>query len=102
MRKLFASLFAGIATIAFGDDTSFRTGQSEWGSKPTPLFDHGIYGQRQIVAVLDTGLDWDSCYFAEANGAPPPINTGSPQHGLNSSNLDPTRRKVIAYDFLYS
>jgi hypothetical protein len=102
MRKLFAALLLGLATIALADDTSHMTVQSGWESNATPLFDHGIYGQRQIIAVLDTGLDWDSCYFAEANGAPPPINTGSAQHGLNSSNVDPSRRKVIAYDFLYS
>jgi hypothetical protein len=102
MRKLFATIILGVATVALGDDSSFRAVQSGWASNATPIFDHGIYGQRQIIAILDTGLDWDSCYFAEADGAPPPINTGSPQNGLNSSNVDPSRRKVIAYDFLYS
>jgi hypothetical protein len=102
MRKLFAALLLSLATIALADDTSHMTIQSGWESHATPLFDHGIFGQRQIIAVLDTGLDWDSCYFADANGAPPPINTGSPQNGLSSSNVDPSRRKVIAYDFLYS
>ena len=102
MRKLFAAIVLASAVNALADDTSFRTVQSGWGSNATPLFDHGIYGQRQIIAVLDTGLDWDSCYFADANGAPPPINTGTPQNGLSSSNVDPSRRKVIAYNFLYS
>jgi hypothetical protein len=102
MRKLFATTLLAFAPIALADNTSFRTVQSGWDSNATPVFDHGIYGQRQIIAVLDTGLDWDSCYFAEADGAPPPINTGSPQTGLSSSNVDPNRRKVIAYDFLYS
>jgi hypothetical protein len=101
MRKLFATLLF-LASAAYADNISFRSVQSGWDSGATPLFDHGIYGQRQIIAVLDTGLDWDSCYFAEPDGSPPPINTGSPQGGLNSSNVDTSRRKVIAYDFLYS
>lgn len=102
MRKLFAASLFAIAAISSADDTSFRSVQSGWFGGETPLFDHNIYGQRQIIAVLDTGLDWDSCYFVEADGSRPPINTGSPQGGLRSSQIDPNRRKVIAYDFLYS
>ncbi len=102
MRKLFATGLLALACIARADETAYRTVQSGWDSSNTPLFDRGIYGQRQIIAILDTGLDWDSCYFAEPDGSRPPVNTGSPAGGLNSSNIDKSRRKVIAYDFLYS
>ncbi|HXH93339.1 MAG TPA: S8 family serine peptidase [Thermoanaerobaculia bacterium] len=104
MRKLFAMVIIAclLPALSFADSTSFRSMQSGWFSGSTPLFAHGILGQRQIIAILDTGLDWDSCYFAEANGARPPMNTGSPSGGLSSSNVDTSRRKVIAYDFLYS
>ena len=102
MRKLFASGLLAVAAIAYADNISFRSVQSGWVPGGTPLFDHGIYGQRQVIAILDTGLDWDSCYFSEPDGSRPPINTGTPQGGLNSSNVDTSRRKVIAYDFLYS
>lgn len=103
MRKLFVTLMLLASSAAYADDLSYWTVQSGWdGGGTTPLFDHGIFGQRQIIAVLDTGLDWDSCYFAEPDGSRPPINTGTPQSGLSSSNVDTSRRKVIAYDFLYS
>ena len=104
MRKLFAIVWLTLmsSSVASADEISVRSMQSGWFQGDTPLFDHGIYGQRQIIAILDTGLDWDSCYFAEPDGSRPPINTGSPAGGLNSSNVDNSRRKVIAYDFLYS
>lgn len=63
----------------------------------TPIHDRGIYGQGQVIAVLDTGLDWDSCWFTEANGSAPPVNLT-----IDGRAVDTTRRKVIAYDFLYS
>jgi Subtilase family len=104
MRKLFAIIFVafGISSVASADTTSSRSMQSGSSYRGTPVYDHGIFGQGQIIAILDTGLDWDSCYFAEPDGSRPPINTGSPTGGLNSSNVDTSRRKVIAYDFLYS
>ena len=104
MRKLFAMTVIALVlpAIASADYRSWPSMQSGWFGTTTPVFDHGILGQRQIIAVLDTGLDWDSCYFAERDGSRPPVNTGSPAGGLASSNVDPNRRKVIAYDFLYS
>src|SRR5205807_10305575 len=81
---------------------SFRSIQSGWNSAATPLTDHGLNGAGQIVAVLDTGVDYDSCYFAETDGSRPPANTGTPLGGLAWTNIDPSRRKIIAYDFLYS
>jgi hypothetical protein len=90
MRKLFV-LAILVAAAATADETAYQTLQSGPNSTRTPLYDHGIHGEGQIIAVLDTGLDYDSCYFAEANGSRPPINT-----------VDLSRRKVIAYDFLYS
>jgi Subtilase family len=106
MRKLFA-FFLIAATPALGNELSYWSLQSGPGalgvpSGPTPLYDHGIHGEGQIIAVLDTGVDYRSCYFAEPDGAAPPINTGSPTHGFAWENVVPSRRKIIAYDFLYS
>lgn len=101
MRKLFALLLIA-ATAASANEISYRSLQSGSSNGGTPIYDHGIHGEGQIVAVLDTGVDYDSCYFAEADKSAPPINTGTPNGGYAWTNVDPSRRKIIAYDFLYS
>jgi hypothetical protein len=98
MRKLFALCL--IAATAAANDISWQSLQS--GSVGTPLHDRGIHGEGQIIAVLDSGVDYNSCYFAEGDNAQPPINTGTPATGLQWQNIDLSRRKIIAYDFLYS
>jgi len=98
MRKLFAVLL--VAATASANEISYRSLQSA--TYGTPLHDRGLHGEGQIIAVLDTGLDYTSCYFAEPDGARPPINTGTPTGGLQWENVDLTRRKVVAYDFLNS
>lgn len=100
MRKLFASLL--IAGTAYANEISVHTLQSGSQFGGTPIHDRGIHGEGQVVAVLDTGVDINSCYFAEPDGSMPPINTGTPSGGLQSNNVNPARRKIIAYDFLYS
>lgn len=100
MRKLFAVLL--VAATASANEVSVHSLQSGSPTGPTPLWDAGLRGEGQIVAVLDTGLDYTSCYFAEANNAAPPINTGTASGGFAWQNVDLSRRKVIAYDFLYS
>lgn len=100
MRKLFAVLL--VAGTVSANDVSVRTLQSGSPSGAASVHDRGIHGQGQIIAILDTGLDYTSCYFREPDNSPPPFNTGSPAGGLAWQNVDLTRRKVIAYDFLYS
>ena len=103
MRKLFAVLIAALSACAlFADEVSWRTLQSGSPSGATPLHDRGIHGEGQIIAVLDTGVLYDSCYFAEADNSHPPFNTGTPAGGLEWQNVDLSRRKIVAYDFLYS
>ena len=91
-----------IATTAVANERSYRSLQSGWFSAATPVTDHGLHGEGQIIAVLDTGVDYDNCYFAEADGSRPPVNLGSPTGGLEWQNVDLNRRKIIAYDFLWS
>ncbi len=101
MRKLFAVVLLATLT-ASANEISYRTLQSGSPIGPTVLHDHGIHGEGQIIAILDTGLDYNNCYFAELDDSPPPFNTGTPAGGLQSDNVDLSRRKVVAYDFLFS
>ena len=96
MSKLFA-VCALIAAAASANELSYKSLQSGPNGSTTPIFDHGIHGEGQIIAFLDTGVDYDSCFFVEANGSRPPINTR-----LDTNNVDLSRRKIVAYDFLYS
>jgi hypothetical protein len=100
MRKLFALIL--VAMTASANEISYRSLQSGSTAGGTPLFDHGIHGEGQVIAILDTGLDYDNCFFAEPDGSRPPINTGTPAGGYAWTNMNANRRKVIAYDFLYS
>ncbi len=77
------------------NDTSIWVGQSGLdGGETTPVFDQGIYGDGQIAAVLDTGLDADACYFRDGTLGLPPTNTAG------GTVVDMNQRKVIAADFL--
>ncbi len=78
------------------NDTTVWVGQSGVeGGGATPVFARGIHGEGQVVAVLDTGLDPDMCYFRDPAQGPPPRNE------CNGGTLtDPQQRKVIAVDFL--
>jgi subtilisin-like proprotein convertase family protein len=64
------------------------------GGMATPVFDQGIFGEGQIAAVLDTGLDADMCYFHDDALGLPPTNTSG------GTTVDLNQRKVIAVDFL--
>ena len=51
--------------------------QSFVGPSPqqTPLFDRGIFGCGQILALADTAQDHDLCYFRDTVNGPPPVAT---------------------------
>lgn len=73
---------------ALCNDYTYWLCQSGVGSGgQTPLYDHGIKGAGQIVAVMDTGADADMCFFYDAAEGMIPSD-GTP-------NFD--QRKVVAY-----
>jgi len=46
-----------------------------------PIWDRGLHGEGQLVAVMDSGLDYNSCWFRATGGAAP----------------GPSHRKVVDY-----
>jgi|CXWL01.1.fsa_nt_gi subtilisin family serine protease len=80
------------------NDTTIWVGQSGTGpSHTTPIFDHGIHGEGQVVAILDTGLDADMCFFRDTTLGLPPVNACN-----GGTTIDASQRKVLAVDFLWS
>ncbi len=62
----------------------------------TPVFDEGIFGCGQVIAVSDSGQDFDSCQFRDdALGDPPVATCVSPPCPPASPNL--SQRKDIIY-----
>lgn len=80
------------------NDTTVWVGQSGLsGGQTTPIFSQGIYGEGQTVAVLDTGIDPDMCYFRDTSLGLPPTNACNAGTVANQS-----QRKVVAVNFLWS
>ena len=78
------------------NDTTVWVGQSGLDAgMTTPVFDHGIHGEGQVVGYIDTGIDADSCYFRDAARGLPQINACD-----GGTTVDPEQRKVLAVDFL--
>ena len=50
-------------------------------SNQTPVWNQDIFGEGQILAAMDSGLDYNSCWFRDTGAAPP----------------GPSHRKVIDY-----
>jgi fibronectin type 3 domain-containing protein len=78
------------------NDTTIWVGQSGLDAgMTTPVFDHGIHGEGQVVGYIDTGIDADSCYFRDATHGLPAMNVCD-----GGTTVDPAQRKVLAVDFL--
>lgn len=60
----------------------------------TPLFNKGLTGYGQIVAVSDSGLDEDECYFYDTAASYSPLDNASP---FTDIAADQSKRKVILY-----
>lgn len=78
------------------NDTTIWVGQSGLSAgMTTPVFAHGIFGEGQTVAIIDTGIDADMCFFRDSARGLPPVNA------CNGGTLaDAAQRKVVAVDFL--
>lgn len=96
------AVFAAFPAVRprLANDRSIGTIQSGTPLGPTPIFAHGIYGEGETIAILDTGLDVDSCFFSDPN-ATFPVNVYSARSGYGVS-ASAAHRKIAAYDFLHS
>ena len=83
---------------ALRNDTTVWVGQSGLsGGQTTPIFSQGIFGEGQIVGIVDTGIDPDMCFFRDTSLGLPPTNACNGGTVVNTN-----QRKVIAVDFLAS
>ncbi len=79
------------------NDTTIWVGQSGLAAgQTTPIFSRNIFGEGQVIAVLDTGLDADMCFFRDTARGLPPTNACN-----GGTVVDTAQRKVIAVDFLW-
>ena len=59
----------------------------------TPIFDHGIRGEGQVIGIMDTGLDVDDCRFEDEDAGLPALNQ------TDGIDVNLGHRKVLAVDF---
>lgn len=93
LRRLSGLVFAEVQP-----PVRLRNAASTWrcqGGVPggTPVFDRGLRGDGQVIGLMDTGLDVDSCYFWDPVHGLPALN------GRDGANVDLAQRKVLAVDF---
>ena len=77
------------------NDNAARIVQSGSPFGGRPIGNRDLHGEGQVIAILDTGLDYDSCYFRDVDSATPVVVEGTAEGAPDLS-----RRKVIVYDFL--
>ncbi len=96
LREVFWIDLEGRRTLL--NDTTIWVGQSGLsGGQTTPIFSQGIFGEGQVVGIVDTGIDPDMCFFRDTSLGLPPTNACNGGTVVNNS-----QRKVIAVDFLAS
>ena len=60
-----------------------------------PIWDHGLYGEGEIVGVSDTGIDYDHAMFRDTS---PPKFDDPKNYDLNNlPSPDPSHRKIVHY-----
>jgi hypothetical protein len=60
-----------------------------------PVFDNGLHGERQVVGLMDTGLDGDHCHFDDPLFGLPALNDDV------GTEVTPSHRKILALDFYW-
>ena len=80
------------------NDTTIWVGQSGvTASQATPIFNAGIHGEGQVIGMIDSGVNVNSCFFRDTERGLPPQNACD-----GGVVVDPNQRKVIAVNFLHT
>lgn len=99
LRDVFWIELEGRRTLK--NDTTIWVGQSGLAAgQTTPIFSRGIFGEGQVVGIIDTGIDPDSCFFRDPALAPPGFPAMNACNGGTATS--PNHRKLLAVDFLYA
>lgn len=61
--------------------------------RETPIFGHGLFGEGQVIGIMDTGIDIDECRFDDPKAGMPALNR------TLGTSVNPDHRKVLAVDF---
>jgi len=72
------------------------------GGTTTPIWDRGITGAGTIVGIADTGIDTDSCFFADPATAVPYCETQSSTGVIRDPSecvISTTHRKMATYRY---
>lgn len=80
------------------DNSVWMCQSADSGTKATPIFAHGIMGQGQVVAMSDSGIDRESCFFIHAEGAPQVNNQHVTPPGVLA--IDTAQRKLLAVNIM--
>ncbi len=83
--------------VLLNDTTSWVGQTGTTGGQATPVYSNLLFGEGQVVGIVDTGIDPDMCFFRDLTLGLPPIN---PCDG--GTLADTNQRKVIAVNFLWS
>lgn len=59
----------------------------------TPVFSAGLYGEGQVIGIMDTGIDADECRFDDPAVGLPAVNDAA------GTDIDHEHRKILAVDF---
>ena len=83
--------------VWLNDNSIWACQSGDFISKATPVFDQGILGRGQVVAVADSGLNKGHCAFTDLTGQEIPSQALIPPELIT---VDFNRRKVIGYNVM--
>ncbi|MCD4750781.1 MAG: S8 family serine peptidase, partial [Thermoanaerobaculales bacterium] len=63
----------------------------------TPVFDQGLFGCGQVVAYMDSGLDFTHCSFWDETNGQPPVESCTQGASCPAGTPDMAQRKVVLY-----